>query len=220
MPLARCALYAQGVDVYIAPTYDAGERWIATLQHIAREGGCWVLGSGCAFQARHIPDALPGRADLHADPDEWVNAGDSLVVAPGGKIVAGPLHNELGILYAEIELERIGPARRSLDTVGHYARPDISGCTSTLAGSNPWSSTPRRSVTTLEGSIRCTWLANGGASVFCRRTARLRFPSFTLGRGDARRPAGTQCNGNGSCWTGAHGEAAARSREVSPRDAA
>ncbi len=125
MPLARCALYAQGVDVYIAPTYDAGERWIATMQHIAREGGCWVLGSGCAFQARHIPDAVPGKAELYPNPEEWVNAGDSVVVAPGGKIVAGPLHNELGILYADVDLERIGPARRSLDIVGHYARPDI-----------------------------------------------------------------------------------------------
>jgi nitrilase len=125
MPLARCALYAQGVDIYIAPTYDAGERWVATMQHIAREGGCWVLGSGCAFQARHIPDDLPGKAELYANVDEWVNAGDSVVVAPGGKIVAGPLHNEVGILYADIDLERIGVARRSLDVVGHYSRPDI-----------------------------------------------------------------------------------------------
>jgi nitrilase len=125
MPLARCALYAQGVDVYIAPTYDAGERWIATMQHIAREGGCWVLGSGCAFQGHHIPEAVPGKAELYPNADEWINAGDSVVVAPGGKIVAGPLHNELGILYADIDLERIGLARRSLDVVGHYSRPDL-----------------------------------------------------------------------------------------------
>jgi nitrilase len=125
MPLARCALYAQGVDVYIAPTYDAGDRWIASTQHIAREGGCWVLGSGCAFQARHIPDAVPGKAELYPNPDEWVNAGDSVIVAPGGKIVAGPLRNELGILYGEIDLERVGQARRSLDAVGHYSRPDL-----------------------------------------------------------------------------------------------
>ena len=62
MPLARCALYAQGVEIYVAPTYDSGARWLATMQHIAREGGCWVLGSGCAFQARDMPDALPGKA--------------------------------------------------------------------------------------------------------------------------------------------------------------
>jgi nitrilase len=54
-----------------------------------------------------------------------VNPGDSVIVAPGGKIVAGPMHEEFGILSADMDLERIGMARRSLDVVGHYARPDI-----------------------------------------------------------------------------------------------
>jgi len=125
MPLARYALYAQGVEVYVAPTYDSGERTVATMQHIAREGGCWVASCGCAFQARDIRDAVPGMAELFRDPEEWVNPGDSVVVAPGGKVVAGPLHEERGILYAEIDLERVGMARRSLDVVGHYARPDL-----------------------------------------------------------------------------------------------
>ena len=125
MPHARSALYAQGIDLYIAPTYDSGERWTATLQHVAREGGCWVIGAGCALRAEDIPDTLPGRAELFPDAAEWVNPGDSVVVAPGGRITAGPLHQELGILYAEIDLERVGMARRSLDVVGHYSRPDI-----------------------------------------------------------------------------------------------
>src|SRR5438552_6509703 len=88
MPLARYALYAQGVEVYVAPTYDSGERTVATMQHIAREGGCWVVSCGCAFQARDIRDAVPGMAELFRDPEEWVNSGDSVVVAPGGKVVA------------------------------------------------------------------------------------------------------------------------------------
>jgi nitrilase len=125
MPLARFALYAQGIDIYIAPTYDQGERWTATMQHIAREGGCWVVGSGCAFQARELVEAVPSTAGLYRDLDEWVNAGDSVIVAPGGKVVAGPLHEALGILHAEIDLERVGMARRSLDVAGHYARPDL-----------------------------------------------------------------------------------------------
>jgi nitrilase len=125
MPLARYALYAQGVDVYIAPTYDSGDRWVATMQHVAREGGCWVAGGGCAFRAKDIPDSLPGKPELFPRPDEWVNPGDSVIVAPGGKIVAGPLHEEFGILYADIDLERVGMARRSLDVVGHYSRPDV-----------------------------------------------------------------------------------------------
>jgi len=125
MPLARCAMYASGVDIYVAPTYDTGNVCTATMQHIAREGGCWVLGAGCAFQARDIPDTVPGKATLYAEPDAWINAGDSVVVAPGGRIVAGPLHETLGILYADVDLERVGMARRSLDVVGHYARPDL-----------------------------------------------------------------------------------------------
>ena len=125
MPLARYALYAQGIEIYVAPTYDNGDGWIGTLQHIAREGCCWVIGSGCALRASDFAEDFPDRSMLYPDPTEWVNPGDSVVIAPGGKIVAGPLRREVGILYSEIDIERVGIARRSLDIVGHYARPDI-----------------------------------------------------------------------------------------------
>jgi nitrilase len=125
MPLARAALYAQGVQLYIAPTYDSGDRWIATARHIAREGGCWVVGSGCALQGRDLADESLAEAALYPDADEWINSGDSVVVAPGGKIVAGPMHEQFGMLLADIDLERVGLAHRSLDVSGHYARPDI-----------------------------------------------------------------------------------------------
>jgi nitrilase len=125
MPLARYALYAQGVEIYVAPTYDAGESWVGTMQHVAREGGCWVVGSGLAMKASDIPESFPERARLYPDPEEWVNPGDSVVVAPGGKIEAGPLSRQTGILYAEIDAARCGSARRTLDVAGHYSRPDV-----------------------------------------------------------------------------------------------
>jgi len=125
MPLARYTLYAQGIEIYVAPTYDAGDGWIGTLQHIAREGCCWVIGSGCALRASDFAVDFPERAMLYPDPEEWVNPGDSVVVAPGGKIVAGPMRKSLGILYAEIDTQKVATARRSLDVVGHYARPDV-----------------------------------------------------------------------------------------------
>lgn len=125
MPLARYALYAQGVEIYIAPTYDCGNRSIATFQHIAREGGCWVLASGTALRGGDIPDGLPGKSALYPDPDEWINLGDSVVIDPTGRIVAGPLRREVGILYAEIDLNQVGLAKRTFDVVGHYARPDV-----------------------------------------------------------------------------------------------
>jgi len=125
MPLARYALYAQGIEVYIAPTYDSGDGWIGTLRHIAREGCCWVLGCGTVLRAEDIPDSLPAKRKLYPQPDEWVNPGDSVVVAPGGSIVAGPMRQGLGILYADVDLTRVAASRRSLDVAGHYARPDI-----------------------------------------------------------------------------------------------
>ena len=125
MPLARFALYAQGVELYVAPTWDSGDGWLGTMQHIAREGRCWVVGAGCALRAADIPPDFPERDRLYGDPDEWVNDGDSVVVRPGGAIVAGPMRREQGILYAEVDPAAVAPARRTLDVAGHYARPDI-----------------------------------------------------------------------------------------------
>ncbi|MES9848268.1 MAG: nitrilase [gamma proteobacterium symbiont of Ctena orbiculata] len=125
MPLSRYALYAQGIDIYIAPTYDSGDDWLSSMQHIAREAGCWVINSGNLLHATDMPDDLEERATLYPDAGEWVNSGDSAIIAPGGQLVAGPLHNEEGILYTEIDTERTAMARRTLDIVGHYSRPDI-----------------------------------------------------------------------------------------------
>ena len=125
MPLARYALYSQGVEVYIAPTYDSGDNWISSLQHIAREGCCWVIGCGNLMQGSDIPDDFPEKETLYPDADEWVNPGDSVVIAPGGEIVAGPMRKEAGILYCDIDREKVGIAKRALDVTGHYSRPDI-----------------------------------------------------------------------------------------------
>jgi len=125
MPLARYALYSQGVEIYIAPTYDSGDNWIGSLQHIAREGCCWVVGCGNLMKGSDFPDDFPEKSTLYPDADEWVNPGDSIVIAPGGEIIAGPMRKEAGILYCDIDLEKVSIAKRTLDVAGHYSRPDI-----------------------------------------------------------------------------------------------
>ena len=125
MPLARYALYSQGVEIYIAPTYDSGDAWVGTLQHIAREGRCWVIGCGNIMKGSDIPDDFPEKSEVYPDNDEWVNVGDSVVIAPGGDIVAGPMRKEEGILYCDIDCKLVGKAKRTLDVAGHYSRPDI-----------------------------------------------------------------------------------------------
>ena len=125
MPLARYALYAQGIEIYIAPTYDSGDGWVGSLQHIAREGCCWVVGCGNLMQGSDFPDDFPEKSTLYPDANEWVNPGDSVVIAPGGEIIAGPMREEAGIMYCDIDLEKVTQARRALDVAGHYSRPDI-----------------------------------------------------------------------------------------------
>jgi nitrilase len=124
MPLARYALYAQSIEIYIAPTWDSGENWLCSMRHIAREGGCWVISTATALQGADIPDDFPERDRLFT-PEEWINDGGAVVVAPSGAIAAGPLVRQRGILYAEVDVEAARQARRSLDVCGHYARPDL-----------------------------------------------------------------------------------------------
>jgi nitrilase len=125
MPLARFALYASGVQVYVAPTWDEGDAWIASVRHIAFEGRCWVLACGSVLRASDMPADLPMRAELYPDPDELINPGDSAIVSPAGDVVAGPLHGEDGILYADCDPFTSARAHRTLDVAGHYGRPDV-----------------------------------------------------------------------------------------------
>ncbi|GAA0700028.1 carbon-nitrogen hydrolase family protein [Marinobacterium maritimum] len=124
MPLARFALYAQDIELYLAPTWDCGDTWLASMNHIAREGGCYVLSTATAAQGCDIPDSFPERDSLFT-PDEWINPGDAVVIKPFGGVLAGPLHREKAILYAEIDLEEARSARKALDVTGHYNRPDL-----------------------------------------------------------------------------------------------
>ena len=125
MPLSRYALYSQGVEIYIAPTYDSGDGWLGTMQHIAREGRCWVICSGVAFTYSDLPDDFPEKDSLYSTDEEWINPGDSVVVAPGGEVLAGPMRMQKGILYADIDAKQATIAKRDLDVTGHYSRPDI-----------------------------------------------------------------------------------------------
>jgi nitrilase len=125
MPLARFALYAQNIDIYCAPTWDSGDAWLATMQHIAREGGCWVVGCATSIEASDVPETLMYRDELFPNADEWINPGDAVVYQPFGGAIAGPMRKEKGLLIAEIDVAAARASRRKFDVSGHYARPDV-----------------------------------------------------------------------------------------------
>jgi nitrilase len=125
MPLARAALYARGVDIYLAPTWDNSEVWVPTLRHIAKEGRTYVLGVTSCIRAADLPADLPGREALYGSADDWLSRGNTAIIGPDGEILAGPLVGEEGVLYAEIDTARARAGRQQFDPVGHYSRSDI-----------------------------------------------------------------------------------------------
>lgn len=123
MPALRLALYGQGVQIWCAPTADARTSHLATMQHIAVEGRCLVLGANQYATRGDYPDDY--ESTLPADPNTILCRGGSVIIDPLGEILAGPLYDEPGVLIADIDLDDITRARFDFDPVGHYARPDI-----------------------------------------------------------------------------------------------
>jgi nitrilase len=125
MPLARYAMYAWGTQIYVAPTWDRSETWLGTLRHIAVEGRVYVIGCCTALRREDIPDAFTWKQRYLADAPEWINVGNSAIVAPTGEFLAGPCREREEILYAELDLELARGSKWMFDVAGHYARPDV-----------------------------------------------------------------------------------------------
>jgi nitrilase len=124
MPMARMALYAKGVQIYLAPTADGRDTWQASLRHIACEGRCFVLGCNQFVTRSMYPADLEGIEELANQPEVMCRGG-SAIVSPMGELLAGPLFDEEGILFAELDMGEVRRARFDFDVVGHYARPDV-----------------------------------------------------------------------------------------------
>jgi nitrilase len=125
MPLARFALYESGVEIYIASTADDGDPWQSTLVHLARESRAFVVSPSHFQRASAYPDDFPLR-ELIADNDV-IGRGGSAILGPDGAYLAGPLYDEEGILYADLEPARLWEERQRFDPAGHYHRPDVLG---------------------------------------------------------------------------------------------
>ena len=136
MPLARYHQYAQGVQIYAAVTVEDSPSWQSLVRTIAAEGRVFVVSVCQHFARSQFPDepllaGFPPEADI-------LSGGGSLIVAPGGEVLAGPLKSEEGLLTAEIDLGRVIEEKHSLDVVGHYARPDVFRLTVTEAPTVPY----------------------------------------------------------------------------------
>lgn len=123
MPLLRTAMYSKGVTLYCAPTADDRDTWLPTMQHIALEGRCFVLSACQVMRRKDFPTDYTLAEEV--DPETVMMRGGSCIISPLGQVLAGPLFNEEGILYADLDLADVARSSLDFDAVGHYARPDV-----------------------------------------------------------------------------------------------
>ena len=123
MPLARFALYESGIEIYIASTADDSQAWQSTLIHIARESRAFVVAPSHFQRVSSYPDDFPLRDELEGL--DIIGRGGSAILAPDGSYLAGPLYDEEGVLYAELDPAVLLAERQRFDPAGHYHRPDV-----------------------------------------------------------------------------------------------
>jgi nitrilase len=122
MPMARYALYQHGPQIWVAPTADDEDGWVASMRHIAIESGAFVVSVPQYIPRSAFPDDFPVPL-----PDvEEFNRGGALIAEPSeGELLAGPLYGEEGMVMADCDLRAGLHAKRFFDAVGHYGREDV-----------------------------------------------------------------------------------------------
>jgi nitrilase len=122
MPLARYAVYRSGPQIWVAPTADDSDGWLASMRHIAIESGAYVVSVPQYIPRSAFPDDFP--AEL-PEKEVFGRGGAAIIEPVGGEVIAGPLYDQEGIVTAECDLRKGLHAKRWFDSAGHYSREDV-----------------------------------------------------------------------------------------------
>jgi len=125
MPLARYRVYRDGPQIWVAPTADDSDGWVASMRHVAIESGAFVVSVPQFIPAAVFPDDFP--VPLPPDKEVFGRGGAAVIEPTSGNVIAGPLYDREGIVEAECDLRRGLHAKRWFDAVGHYSREDVLG---------------------------------------------------------------------------------------------
>jgi predicted amidohydrolase len=131
MPLARWAVYQGGPQIWVAPTADDSDGWLASMRHIAIESGAWVVSVPQYIPRSAFPDDFPVELP---ERNQFGRGGAAIVEPEEGEIVAGPLYGEEGMVIADCDLRAGLKAKRFFDAVGHYSRREVFEVVSPPAG--------------------------------------------------------------------------------------
>jgi predicted amidohydrolase len=124
MPLARQALHESGEDIHVAAWPGAHERNQVASRHYAFEGRCFVLVAASVMRGSALPEGFMVDAERVPGPDAWIIRGGSAIIGPDGHYLVPPVFDRPGILFADLDLDRVREESMALDVAGHYSRPD------------------------------------------------------------------------------------------------
>ena len=122
MPLARYGVYRSGPQIWLAPTADDSDGWLATIRHIAIESGAYVVSAPQYIPRSAFPPDFP--AEL-GDKEVFGRGGAAIAEPDEGELLAGPLYDKEGIVTADCDLDAALHAKRWFDVAGHYSREDV-----------------------------------------------------------------------------------------------
>ena len=126
MPLTRQAMHNSNEHIHIAVWPWVHEIHQLASRHYAFEGRCFVVAVGQIMRVKDFPKELKLPQHLENKPDELSLKGGSCIIAPDGSYILEPQFDTEGVIIQEItDLERIYKERMTLDTSGHYNRPDV-----------------------------------------------------------------------------------------------
>lgn len=126
-PLARYALMTQNEEIHAAqfPGSMVGpifsEQIEVTMRHHALESGCFVVNATGWLKDEQIETICPDESMQKAIKDGCMTC----IISPEGRHLAPPITENEGILYADLDFKLITKRKRMLDSVGHYARPEL-----------------------------------------------------------------------------------------------
>ena len=145
-PLARYALMTQHEEIHAAqfPGSMVGpiftEQIEVTMRHHALESGCFVVNATGWLKEEQIAHLCPEESMRKALRDGCMTC----IISPEGRHLVPPLTDGEGILYADLDFNLITKRKRMLDSVGHYARPELLSLNHNLARAETRSVLPKQ----------------------------------------------------------------------------
>ncbi len=125
MPLVRAALYGLGEDLHVAVWPGSDHNTEDITRFIARESRSYVISVGALMRNKDFPAETPHLQSILDKAPAILANGGSCIAGPDGEWIISPVIDKEGIIYEELDFNRVLEERQNFDPSGHYSRPDV-----------------------------------------------------------------------------------------------